>query len=84
MKTGDAPAKSIEVVLEIFLGRRHVYAIEESAVHHSCEAFSADSRQHRVGEDVVDHPRAALQLLAPLDDEVRHGVVEGERDIAGK
>src|ERR1041384_6029963 len=59
-------------------GKRH--ALHRLARHHALQELLADARQHRVGEDRVDHAAAAFHLGAALAHQADHLVAVSEAD----
>src|ERR1035441_5514891 len=60
-----------------FLGD-HMDALDFTAGGEPGEEFTADLREHRVGNEGIDHASAAFQFAATLADEFGHAGVEGK------
>src|SRR6266404_3834072 len=58
------PSVLIKGKLEIIVRRGHMDPVDGAAVHEPGQEFAADFRQQRVGDERVNHARAAFQLGA--------------------
>src|SRR5262245_57097420 len=72
---------TVEPVVEVAVGYRQADARHRHARHGSLQELAADRRQHRVGEDGVDHAPAALDLGAPAHDQLHRLVVIREWNL---
>src|SRR5688572_1817470 len=69
-----------ELIVEVAVGNRQPHAVQRGTSHRSREEFTADLRQHGVGQDRVDHAAAAFDLGTPADNQLDCLVVVSERD----
>ena len=62
----------------------HGDALDRSTLHHACQELAADVRQHRVGQDRIDHAPARLTLGAARHHKLDHLVPVVERNLVAR
>src|SRR5437879_5062296 len=81
MTRPGASITSLKEITEIAVRDGETHAGEGLALNRAGQKFSADRRQHRVREDCVDHPPAALDLGATAYNQLHGLLVVPERDF---
>src|SRR4030095_187844 len=66
---------SLEVIRKISAGRAETHGVQPTSRDRPGKKLAADRRQHRIGENGVNNPPAALHLGASTDDEFDRIVV---------